>query len=139
MVHVNLPLFYYRYYTDILLTGVSNIEWVLVIYSVFVDTMGLVNLIIKVSNPLQTMWKRSDSYTKSYRHVDIIVDKYPNSSSSIKLIERLKGSELEHIQIVLPQSKVPSDFQCTFLCNSSNKARLVDLLFDYIRQEKLKC
>ena len=76
---------------------------------------------------------------KSHRHVDIIVDKYTNSSSPIKLDKRLKGSEFEHIQIVLPQSKVPSDFQCTVLCNSSNKARLVDLLFDHIRQEKLKC
>ena len=76
---------------------------------------------------------------KFHRHVDIIVDKYTNSSSSIILDECLKGSELEHMKIVLPQSKVPSDFQCTVLCNSSNKARLVDLLFDHIRQEKLKC
>ena len=47
--------------------------------------------------------------------------------------------ESDPIQIASLQSKTPGDFRQRVLNNSQNKARLIELMFDYIKTHKNEC
>jgi len=124
---------------DSLLTGVTNNED-FIHDVILVDTMALINLIIKIPSTYFELAKRFITLIpKSYKQVDIIADNYKDSTNSIKRGERMNRGESEQIQIASLSSKVPSDFRTRILHNCYNKARVIELIFGYIKQEKNQC
>ena len=57
---------------------------------------------------------------------------------SIKTAERAKRGDSENILIKSIKSKIPRDFN-NFMKNAANKSRLIDLIFDYIANNRSKC
>ena len=76
------------------------------------------------------------SIPKGYARVDMVADTY--RELSIKTAERAKRGDSENILIKSIKSKIPRDFN-NFMKNAANKSRLIDLIFDYIANNRSKC
>ena len=76
---------------------------------------------------------------KNYKRVDILTDDYKNKENSLKLNEQALRGQSERIQIASLQSRIPSEFRIRILRNNENKARLIELILAYIKEQKNEC
>ena len=76
---------------------------------------------------------------KNYKGVDLLVDDYKNKANSPKLNEQEMRGQSERIQIASLQSRIPTEFRTRILRNNDNKARLIELILKYIKEQKGEC
>ena len=104
---------------------------------VIVDMMGLVNNIKSIPDTYEELAKLFvDNLPKGYMRVDIVADCY----RSVRLFKNGEdGSRSEKILMPSLSARVHPDFKTIVLKNRENKARLIELTFDYIKNEGLHC
>ena len=76
---------------------------------------------------------------KNYKRVNLLVDDYKNKANSLKLNEQVMRGQYERIQIASLQSIIPTEFRTRILRNNENKARLIELILKYIKEQKDEC
>ena len=76
------------------------------------------------------------SIPKGYERVDLVADTY--RESSIKTSERKSRGMSSKVIIKSSKTKVPRDFN-SFLMNNDNKIQMIDLIFNYIKENRAKC
>ena len=76
---------------------------------------------------------------KNYKRVDLLADNYKNKPNSLKLNEQAMHGQSERIQIASPQSRIPAEFRTRILSNNENKARLIELMLKYIKEQEDEC
>ena len=72
---------------------------------------------------------------KGYLQVDLVTDCY--FKSTMKDAERTKRGTSSKI-ITSPRFKVPREFH-NFLCNGENKTRMIELIFQTIKEKRVYC
>ena len=102
------------------------------ITAVVVDMMGLMHTLTKQPETYEDLAKKFVSnLPKGYKRIDVVADSY----NSVKLFK--KG---DHVKIFIPSlnSKVAPDFK-KLLRNRDNKARLIQLIFEYMKHSGAQC
>ena len=105
--------------------------------AVVVDMMGVVNLITSVPDTYEELAKVFvNNLPKGYRRIDIAADSY----GSVRLFKRGEnGDQADKILIPSLKSRVHPQYSTTVLKNRDNKARLVELIFEYIERNARAC
>ena len=92
--------------------------------------MALMNLITKIPYSYLELTKKIITLIpKKFKQFDIIVDNYKESENQSKK----RGDWLEIASFIF---KVPGDFRVRVLYNCCNKARVIELIFEYIKKVK---
>ena len=76
---------------------------------------------------------------KIYKRVNLLACDYKNKANSLKLNEQAMRGQSERIQIASAQSRIPPEFKTRILKNNANKARLIELILKYIKEQKDEC
>ena len=76
------------------------------------------------------------SIPKGYLRVDLVADTY--RKASIKTAEKNKRGMTSKVTIKSGKSKIPRNFKA-FMMNGENKSRLIDIIFDFIINNKTRC
>ena len=84
----------------------------------------------------QLALKILQSIPKGYEHVDLVADIY--RLVSIKTAERNKRVSSLKVSIKSAKSKIPCDFSL-FMQNNENKSCLIDIIFSFIIENKIRC
>ena len=84
----------------------------------------------------QLALKVLQSIPKGYERVDLVADTY--RLVSIKIAERNKRGSSSKVSIKSAKSKIPRDFSL-FMQNYENKSRLIDIIFDFIIENRIRC
>ena len=73
---------------------------------------------------------------KNYKRVDLLAYDYKNKANSLRLNEQGMHGQSERIQIASLQSRIRPEFRTRILRNNENKARLIELMLIYIKEQK---
>ena len=99
--------------------------------TVVVDMMGILNTFTSIPKTYALL---ADKFVRDLR-VDVVADTY--KSDSIKTAERKLRGETDKLHIASLQSKTPNSFS-RILRNGENKTRLIELIVQYIEQNRMK-
>jgi hypothetical protein len=104
---------------------------------VVVDMMGLMNTVTKIPSTYFELARLFlNLLPKGYCRIDVVADSY----KTVTLHKRGdRGDETERIYIPSLQSRVVRDFNQRILRNRENKARLIELIFEYIKSQGREC
>ena len=105
--------------------------------AVVVDMMGLINIISQIPDTYGELAERFvEMLPKCYNRIDVVTDHY----TSVKLFKNgVPGDQAEKILMPSLHSRVHPDFKTKILKNRENKARLIQLIFEYIKTNALTC
>ena len=111
--------------------------------TLIVDLMAALRLFSSIPETYEELFRNLlSTFPKTYHRVDIVADTY--KSASIKGEEREKRRCNNKIIVKSAKSKIPRNFK-SFLKNSENKTRLIDLLCQFVKENSqrtcnlLKC
>ena len=99
--------------------------------------MGLVNTLSSIPDTYEELAKQFvEKLPKGYKRIDIVADSY----RSVRLFKNgVDDDQANKILITSLYSRVHPDFKTTVLKNRENKARLIELIFQYIKNEAVRC
>ena len=99
--------------------------------------MGLINIISLLPETYEELAERFvEILSRGSVRIDVVADNY----SSVTLYKNgVPGDQTDTILIPSPHSKVHPDLKTTVLKNRENKVRLIQLIFEYIKANALKC
>ena len=106
-----------------------------------VDLIALINTMV-FELPLtyeEFAQKLMQRILKNYKWVDLLVEDHKNKANSLKLNEQAMHGQSERIQIASLHSRFPTKFRTRILRKNENKARLIQLILKYIKDQKDKC
>jgi len=127
---------------DILLEDVKPVQVWPKSNVVIVDVIALIHTITQMPDTIEGIAKmfintiKSSVIRSQIRRIDLVADNYLQHISQIKRAEQLARGQSEPINISSLKSKTPSDFRERVLKNAANKSRLVELIFQYICENK---
>ena len=105
--------------------------------AVVVDMMGLINIIKPIPDTYEELAEGFvEMLPRCYTRIDIVTDNY----TSVKLYKNgVLGDQADKILIPSLHSRVHPEFKTTVLKNRENKVRLIQLIFEHIRTNALRC
>ena len=101
-----------------------------------VDIMALIRTFKTIPDTYESLaWKITKSVPPNCARVDLVADSY--DEILIKASERQCRGFGDRVEIKSAQLKIPANFQ-SFLRNSQNKSRMVEIVFKVIMEKRVK-